>query len=123
PTHGYDTPSPPTLSDGKQHTIRAYALDVPGGPKQELAGSPKEINAKRPFIGIFPQDTATGFTIADVISGTGAQTAGMVKGDVIKAWDDNSTKIDLAAFVAWVQTKEVGEQVVFWLYRDLALPP
>jgi hypothetical protein len=122
PTHGFLLVPPDTLKDGKHHTIRAFAVDVPGGPKIELSASPKEINAQAPFVGIFPQDTPNGLAIADVISGTAAYVAGLAKGDIIKAFDDVTQTVDRAAFHAWVQTKEVGEQVVFRLWRDPALP-
>ncbi len=123
PTHGFASDVPPGLKDGKQHTIRAFALNVPDGPKQELAASPREINAQAPFVGISLQDSSAGLTIADVSSPSPAAVAGMDEGDVIRAFDDVSQKVDLAAFVSWVQTKSVGEQVVFRLYRDPSLPP
>jgi hypothetical protein len=121
PTHGFVSDVPPGVKDGKQHTIRAFALNVPDGPKQELAGSPKEINAQAPFVGISLQDSTAGLTIASVSSPSPAAVAGMAAGDVIRSFDDVSQKVDLAAFVSWVQTKSVGEQVVFRLYRDPSL--
>jgi len=124
PTHGYHADITPALTDGKPHTIRAFALNYPDGPKQELAGSPKELNAQTPWIGAGVQDSSTsGLTVASVDSGSPAQTGGMLQGDVIRSYDGNSLNVDATAFNGWLQTKEIGEQVVFKLYRDPSLFP
>ncbi len=124
PAHGYTCPPPP-LDDGKHHTIRAFALDVPDGPKQELWGSPKEINAQKPYIGLNPYDAPNGLAVAEVTSGAPASVAGVAVGDVIRAFDDRSEKVDRAAFIAWVQAREVGEKMTLRLFRDpsLGAPP
>ncbi|HZV00268.1 MAG TPA: hypothetical protein VFF73_26355, partial [Planctomycetota bacterium] len=122
PTHGFSCSMPDSLNDGKFHSIRAFAINVPSGPKQELAASPKEINAQAPYIGIWVKDTAQGLQISQVAAGRAGATAGLCAGDIIRAYDGNTDKLDYSAFIAWVQTKEVGEQVVFRLWRDPSLP-
>jgi hypothetical protein len=122
PTHGFSATLPDSVNDGKAHTVRAFALNVPDGPSQELAGSPKQINAQTPFLGIVPSVTSAGIAVASVISGSPAASAGFAPGDLIISMDGSSAQIDLTAWVAWLQTKEVGETVVFTLYRDPSLP-
>jgi hypothetical protein len=123
PTHGFSVAMPPSLGDGKVHTIRAFAVNFPDGPNQELSGSPKELNAQTPFIGISVADQGANLSIAYVVSGSSAAQAGILGGDVIHSYDGATQKVDYAAFAAWVQTLEVGEKVVFTLYRDPSLQP
>jgi hypothetical protein len=42
PYHGFVTTTPGILLDGKTHTVRAYGLNHPHGPKVELQGSPRQ---------------------------------------------------------------------------------
>jgi hypothetical protein len=124
PAHGFAVPLPDSCRDGKLHAIRAFALNFPDGPKQELAQSPLELNAQSPYFGVSVSDSATaGLTISSVARGSPAAKAGLLSGDVIRSFDGISQKVDAAAFVAWAKTKEVGEQVVFRLFRDPSLSP
>ncbi len=41
--HGFTSPLPLSLKDGKPHEIRAFAIDSAGGPNAELAGGPKTV--------------------------------------------------------------------------------
>lgn len=47
-THGFELQLPFSLRDGKNHSVRAFALDSRGGPSVELRGSPKSPPQPRP---------------------------------------------------------------------------
>lgn len=120
PDHGYSVPLPDSLKDGKPHTVRVFALNFPDGPKQELSGSPKELNAQQPWFGIHLQDATGGISITAVDQGSPAAQGGIVGGDTVRSFDGISDNLDVSAFIAWAKTKEVGESVVFRLWHDPA---
>ncbi len=64
----------------------------------------------KPFLGVSLQDNANGVTIAEVVDGSGAATAGLQVGDVITAI--NGTTVSTAAEVAkLVASMKVGDTV------------
>jgi hypothetical protein len=47
-SHDFTFPTPASLKDGSQHTIYAYALNVPSGPNPILSFSPKTLTCAAP---------------------------------------------------------------------------
>jgi len=119
--HGWHVAMPPGLRDGKHHTVRVLAVNVPEGPPGELARSPVELNAQEPWLGISVDDShPAGVRVTGVLPASPAEAAGIRADDVIVSFDATEGKVDVAAFVAWVKTKEVGERVVLRLLRPEA---
>jgi serine protease Do len=97
--------------------------------KQILHDLIKQGKVVRPWLGISVQDLSAemaeqfqvkekeGVLIGQVYSGTGAEKAGLVSGDIIKSIDDKPIK-NVNELVREIQKKKVGQKVKLALVRD-----
>jgi C-terminal processing protease CtpA/Prc len=81
-----------------------------------MEANPSDMTA-HPFLGVSLQDGTDGVTVAEVVDGSAAATAGIKVGDMITAID--GTKVTTAAEAASaVATHKVGDSVTIDLTRD-----
>jgi len=97
--------------------------------KQILSDLIKEGKVVRPWLGISAQDLTPemvehfnvkekeGVLVGQVHSGTGAEKAGLLSGDIIKSVDDKAVK-NVTELVKEIQKKKVGQKVKLSLLRD-----
>ena len=97
--------------------------------KQILNDLIKEGKVVRPWLGISAQDLTPemvehfkvkekeGVLVGQVYSGTGAEKAGLLSGDIIKSVDDKAVK-NVTELVKEIQKKKVGQKVKLSLLRD-----
>lgn len=97
--------------------------------KQILNDLIKTGKVVRPWLGISVQDLTPemmehfkvkekeGVLIGQVYSGTGAEKAGLISGDIIKAVDDKPVK-NVSELIKEIQRKKVGQKVKLSIIRD-----
>jgi Do/DeqQ family serine protease len=97
--------------------------------KQILSDLIKEGKVVRPWLGISAQDLTPemvehfkvkdkeGVLVGQVYSGTGAEKAGLLSGDIIKSVDDKAVK-SVSELVKEIQKKKVDQKVKLSLFRD-----
>lgn len=97
--------------------------------KQILSDLIKTGKVVRPWLGISVQDLTPemmehfkvkekeGVLIGQVYSGTGAEKAGLISGDIIKAVDDKPVK-NVSELIKEIQRKKVGQKVKLSIIRD-----
>ena len=86
-------------------------------PSASGTAEPNSMMSDRPFLGVSLQDSANGVTVAQVVDGSAAATAGIKVGDVITAINGTSVTTSQEAASA-VAALKVGDQVTIDLTRD-----
>lgn len=124
--HGWSAPAPEILKDGKFHVVRVYARNTPNGPKTELSGSPRELAAKKPELGVSIQSIPNrGLRVSRVVENSPAQAASLRVGDVITQYNGQTAQVDPVVFEQWLLTREIGEAITLSVERDVSIetPP
>lgn len=118
PDHGWSVPAPEALRDGGFHTVRVLARNHPGGPAQELSGSPRELGGLRPWLGVGVAGAPPrGLRVTQVAPGSPASEVDLRVGDLLLAMNGAPAPVDPEPFARWVQARTPGEAVSLELER------
>jgi hypothetical protein len=120
PDHGWSFPAKALLDDGEFHTVRAFVRDEPGGMLHELVGSPRELRAFKAWLGasIQPDEDGHGIKVDSLFAGGPAHAAGVRVSDRIISHNGIETLADTEAFLQWIRSRSVGDQIVLVVERD-----
>lgn len=121
-THGWSVAAPEVLRDGEFHIVRVLARNHPGGPAQELAGSPRELGGLRCYLGVGLASAPGGLLVNYVAEDSPAAQAGVQVGDVVVGVNDEPAPLDPEPFARWVQARVPGEAITLVLERPEPAP-
>lgn len=120
--HGWSIKSPEILKDGEFHVVRVYARNTPNGPKTELSRSPRELAAKKPYLGLSVQGAVgRGLKVTGVDNSSPAQGTGIQLNDVITSYNNQSAQVDPIVFEQWVLARSIGEAITLVIERDVSI--
>ena len=119
PHHGWSISAAGLLDDGDFHTVRAFARNEPGGMPRELMWSPRELRPLKPWLGasIGQGEGGRGVEILSVVEGGPADAAGIHVSDLVVTQNEIDTLSDTEAFLQWLQSRSVGEQITLTVER------
>ncbi len=119
PHHGWSIPAKGLLDDGEFHTVRAFVRDEPGGMLHELVWSPREFSPVKPWLGasVGPGEGGRGIEIVSLVAGGAANAVGVRVSDRIIAHNGIETLADTEAFIQWIRSRSVGDQIVLAIER------
>jgi hypothetical protein len=121
-THGWYINAPEVIKDGQFHVVRVYARNHPSGSKNELARSPWELGAKTPVLGLaITAEKERGLRVTSISTGSAAAIAGILKGDVIIRYNENTAIVDTIVFERWIQSRSIGEEISLVLERETSI--
>ncbi|MDF1660455.1 MAG: PDZ domain-containing protein [Planctomycetota bacterium] len=120
--HGWSVKAPESLKDGKFHVVRVYARNTPNGPKTELSRSPRELAAKKPYLGVSVQGEAgRGLKVTRVFDSSPAQVASIQLNDIITSYNNQSAQVDPVVFEQWVLARSIDEAITLMIDRDVSI--
>jgi hypothetical protein len=120
--HGWSVAAPEALRDGGFHIVRVLARNHPGGPAQELAGSPRELGGLRCYLGVGVASAPGGLRVDYVAEGSPAAQVGVQVGDVVVGVNDEPAPLDPEPFARWIQARVPGEAITLVLERPELAP-
>jgi hypothetical protein len=115
--HGYRLSAPDVFADGAFHTVRVFARGLPGGGLTELRGSPKEIAALTPYLGLALESAPPGVRVTSVVAGSPAEAAGLAVNDELRQANGTPLTDDVQAFAQWIGSRVVGEVITLTVAR------